>query len=277
MDSEMRQDRVAATATNAQKNNQFKDGERFVSKIFIISVGQSGEDYAVHESVLRQSPVFAAMCHGHFKEAHERRILLPADDPKDLAAIVEYLYVGDFKTVGNPNAGPSRQDCAFELASLYVTAEKYRLDAMKKLVVEKLRSCTDPSAPAEWLAVGDLIYSATPSTDDVYPTYLQSLLIDLMYPRGGVQDPGTIDLVDQWVEKGGRLAVDINRACNAYWVKKIERRAAAFKRIRESREKECSDHRRRHPRCRSCFGDPFEMSSYQHFEMTGDRIADMSD
>ncbi|KAL8965580.1 MAG: hypothetical protein Q9197_006451 [Variospora fuerteventurae] len=66
--------------------------ERFDSKIFIISVGEENKEYAVHESVLRKPPIFAAMCEGQFKKAFERRISLPVDNnPQDIAAVVEHM------------------------------------------------------------------------------------------------------------------------------------------------------------------------------------------
>lgn len=244
---------------------------RFKSKTFIISVGQANKEYVVHESVLMKSPVFAAMCEGEFKEAYERRISLPADDPKDLAAIVEYLYMDNFSTVGNPEAGLDRKACALELASLYVTAEYYQMDALKKLTVEKFKGCTAGCTVAESLAIAESIYPSIPSTDQVYPSYIRSYVVDRMdLSKPGPPDAEVVDVLDQWVEKGGRLAVDINRACMTYWKK---RGAAAIKRVDRSRELDEDRHSMYHWRCRKCHGSNDKTPAFPEFEDTEDRNA----
>ncbi|KAL8959574.1 MAG: hypothetical protein Q9193_003587 [Seirophora villosa] len=242
MPSQSRQARAVANPNNAKNDHLSGDGERFdSSKIYIISVGQNNKEYAVHESVLRKSPVFAAMCEGQFKEAYERRILLPADNPQDIAAIVEYLYTNDFATIGNPNAGLDCQTCAAQLKSLYGTAEYYQMDPLKDLIVKKFKDCTTGSTPADWLAIAESIYPSLPTTDRVYPAYVRSLIID----RLDTSRETVMEELDPWTRKGGRLAIDINRACVAYWK---QRGAAALLKFQDAR----SSHMHVHPNCGTC-------------------------
>ncbi|KAL8707935.1 MAG: hypothetical protein Q9225_007682 [Loekoesia sp. 1 TL-2023] len=212
------------------------------------------------------------MCEGRFKEGHERRILLPEENPTDLGAIVEYLYMDNFLSVGNPETDLGHQTCAEELASLYIAAEKYGMETLKVLIVEKLKSCDSLRTLSESLSTADFIYSSTPCTDKIYPTYICSLINEVMNLKLGWPDPEKMIEVEQWVERGGRLAVDINRACNTYWIKKLAERAHAFKQIRLDREQEKSQHSEAHPRCHhSCF-DCFSTKKrkYVHFEETVD-------
>ncbi|KAL8649349.1 MAG: hypothetical protein Q9210_004458 [Variospora velana] len=223
--------------------------ERFDSKIFIISVGEEKKEYAVHEAVLKKSPVFAAMCKGQFKEAHERRITLPVDNPQDVAAIVEYMYMDNFTTIGNPNAGSDHQTCALQLASLYMVAEYYQIDPLKALIVKKFKTCTTKSTPAQWLAVAALIYPSLRSTDDIYPAYMRSLIIDCLNASGNPPDPAVMEELEQCVQQGGRLAVDINRACTTYW---RQRGAAVVKELRKITARAEDLHLDHHWRCRKC-------------------------
>lgn len=234
------------------------------------------------------------MCKGDFKEAHERQISLPEDSTQDFDAIVEYLYMNKFITIGTPltpgGQQRDRETCALELASLYVTAEKYQMDALKSLVVEKFKNCTKGCAPAEVLAIADTIYPSIPHTDQVFPSYIRALVIECMELRSEQQqqqcggsnqkkrklnvtsspqpdddtttttsfsqpDGDTTAVLDAWIEKGGRLAVDISRAYMAHWKKQG---VAAIKRIRIKVEIEQDKHEERHSRCVKCLGNHFE-------------------
>ncbi|KAI9743416.1 MAG: hypothetical protein M1835_002924 [Candelina submexicana] len=71
-------------------------GGRFVPGMFTLSVGPNEQLFEVHKTVLCQSPVFAAMCSSKFKEAHDKHVKLPEDDPEDVGKLVQYLYAQDF-------------------------------------------------------------------------------------------------------------------------------------------------------------------------------------
>ncbi|KAL8898806.1 MAG: hypothetical protein Q9207_006519 [Kuettlingeria erythrocarpa] len=295
MDTESIRRRLETTAATAKPSSQYRDGERFNSPVFTVSVGPSQKEYRVHSSVLCTSPVFSRICEGDFKEAHECHISLPEDSAQDFDAIVEYLYMNKFITIGNTvtpdGQHRDRETCALELASLYVTAEKYQMDDLKSLVVEKFKNCTKDCAPAEVLAIADTIYPSIPHTDEVFPSYIRALVIECMELRSEQQqqqhggsnpkkrkiiataspppddddittttsssqpDEDTTAVLDAWIEKGGRLAVDISRAYMAHWKKQG---VAAIKRIQRKVEIEQDKHEERHSRCIKCVGNHYE-------------------
>lgn len=130
---------------------------RFSSAIFQVSTGAGQVEYAVDETCLRNSPVFAKMCDPGFKEALEKRITSPAERPSHLRAIVEYLYTDDFWTRGNPQDNSSTTSRALELAHLYVSATQYGLEAMKDIIVAKLRLCHQSNEFSDWLEAAEII------------------------------------------------------------------------------------------------------------------------
>ncbi|KAI4137172.1 MAG: hypothetical protein L6R39_007437 [Caloplaca ligustica] len=213
------------------------------------------------------------MCTRDFREAHHRRIVLPADSPKDLAAIVEYLYMDDFSTLGNPDARENKdgKECARELASLYVTAEKYQLDGLKELVVEKSRRYADVERPGSWLATAEFVYASVPSRDRIYPAYLRSLVVDAL-KAAGKDNKDVMRVLDGCMEKGGKLAVDVNRACMEYWREKGE---GAARKIKEVRGEEVWEHDENHWRCRRCYLKRYQTRNsieeiVKGFEVVGD-------
>ncbi|KAI4178929.1 MAG: hypothetical protein L6R41_008134 [Letrouitia leprolyta] len=75
--------------------------------------------------------------------------------------------------------------------------------------------CEDVAAPDDWLAVADIIYAATPSSDVVYPKFLRSLVAHFMK----TEEPKRSGCTDAWrkaLEKGGKLAVDIYEGSRVY-------------------------------------------------------------
>lgn len=172
------------------------------------------------------------MCKGDFKEAHERHIVLPDDDPVDIGIMVQYLYWGDFWTSGNPQTGVSKHDSAIRLAHLYILADKYNIESMKDVVAKKILKYIDIEKPERWLALADIIYAAIPESDNRYPKILRSLVVRFMNTsqrnRGKNGLNGAL-LV--WTAKGGRLATDISRGSRKYWATRVRNRNAAIAKL----------------------------------------------
>ncbi|KAL8648138.1 MAG: hypothetical protein Q9226_006123 [Calogaya cf. arnoldii] len=152
---------------------------RFSTAIFRVIVGAGQVEYLVHETYLCKSPVFARM-QSRFKEALEKRITLPEEQPSHLEAIIGYLYTDDFGGRGNPQPEMDDTDKAVELAHLYVSAAKYGLEAMIDVIVGKLRLCTKPDDFDDWLEVAEIIYESVPSNRDPYRVYFRSLIRSLI-------------------------------------------------------------------------------------------------
>ncbi|KAL8917672.1 MAG: hypothetical protein Q9172_005735 [Xanthocarpia lactea] len=187
------------------------DGDRFSSTIFQVSTGAGQKEYAVHETCLRNSPVFARMCNIGFKEALEKRITLPEEQPRLLGPIIEYLYTDDFWTEGHGPIDLSKRDKAFELAHLYVSAAQYGLEAMKDLIAAKLRRCSELNDLSNRLEVADIIYEPNPSRDEPYPTYFRSLVVRLL-DATKMSAHLVNETLENRIDTGGPLPVDMHRA-----------------------------------------------------------------
>ncbi|KAL8833291.1 MAG: hypothetical protein Q9170_004350 [Blastenia crenularia] len=182
------------------------------------------KQYAVHEDILKQSPVLGRMCVGNTKEACERLIALPDDDPARVGILVEYLYTHDFWASTDPQAGIPKQESATTLAHLYIFADKYVLEDMKVAVTKKITKYTDVEAVDDWLAVAEIIYAATPGTDSAYPESLRSLVVySFMESERAKRKNGCPDALQKRMEKGGRLTIDIYRASRIDAAKREEK------------------------------------------------------
>lgn len=78
-----------------------KLGRMYESPIWTIIFGTTGKTYNIHESVLKESPVLAAMCKDGFAEAKMARIDLPEDEAADFHHVIGYLYRGDLDLEGS--------------------------------------------------------------------------------------------------------------------------------------------------------------------------------
>ncbi|KAL8712550.1 MAG: hypothetical protein Q9225_006919 [Loekoesia sp. 1 TL-2023] len=267
----MQKDQAEKPATEAQDNQKPQDGDRLTSPIFIVSTGDglSHKQYAVHEDILKHSTVLGRMCDGHFKEAHERHIVLPEDDPTDVGILVEYLYTRDFWVNGNPQANVSKQESAIKLAHVYLLADKYNLDGMKVVTTKKIAGYTNIAAVDDWLAVAEIIYAATPESDYVYPKFLRSLVGYFMDSERS-KGKGCMDALQKGIVKGERLAVDIYRGSRIYSVQKerhwLHGVRQTGKWLRETETK----HSCYHDECNLCIvGDYLDSAFPDHGDLKG--------
>lgn len=58
--------------------------------------GEGRIEYHAHEEKLCKLPFFRAALHGGFKEALEKSINMPEDDPAAVSALIEWLYNGKY-------------------------------------------------------------------------------------------------------------------------------------------------------------------------------------
>ncbi|KAL9006527.1 MAG: hypothetical protein Q9188_000687 [Gyalolechia gomerana] len=246
-------EKLAAVVQDDQKTY---DGDRLTSPIFIVSArdGPNNKKYAVHEDILKQSKVLARMCDGDFKEAYERRIVLPEDDPIDVGILVEYLYTRKFWVHGNPQIGASKQESATRLAHLYIFADKYDLEQMKVLITAKIAKYTNVAAPDDWLAVAEVIYAATPDSDVVYPKFLRSLVVHFMKVEQAKPN-GCADALQKEIEKGGRLAVHIYEGSRIHSARREEKWLDAWKYAGILLYGQECTHSQEHDDCGECYKD----------------------
>lgn len=209
------------------------------------------------------------MCDGDFKEAHERRIVLLDDDPTDVGVLVEYLYTQNFWANEDPDGNASKQDSALKLARLYLLADKYDLEGMKDITTKKIQQYTEIALPDQWLAVAESIYSATPDFDRRYPRLLCALVFNYMDSQQ-IEGKNGFDALEKWVEKGGRLTVDICRGYRMYWVRRVRNRNAELHNACEALKQASFHHDMDHEDC-----DDFTESWDPHRKLFDDSNLDV--
>ncbi|KAL8954952.1 MAG: hypothetical protein Q9183_006853 [Haloplaca sp. 2 TL-2023] len=167
----------------------------FASRIFTISVGPQEVPLAVHEADLSQSPVFEKMCNGDFEENQTQLVKLPEDDPIVMKIILHQWF-----------------EMIEVLQDLYTTAEKYDLQDLKVVVIEKLLASIDVQTQAcSFLTMAQKIYAAVPDTDTRYRGFFRGLAYDLLAFAGG-QDKMATDVrscFDECIYGGGAMAIDL--------------------------------------------------------------------
>ncbi|KAI9723040.1 MAG: hypothetical protein M1812_001489 [Candelaria pacifica] len=144
---------------------------RFEPGMFLLTVGSEKRLFEVHKAVLCQSPVLAAMCNSKFKEAQNRHIELPDDDSVAFGQVLEYLYAHDFVT-----AAEEPGDIALELAEMYIVADKYQLNILNALTVEKLRANQGILSSALALfPAAQRIYDHVPNSDSDFKNFFKEI------------------------------------------------------------------------------------------------------
>ncbi|KAL8917909.1 MAG: hypothetical protein Q9172_005640 [Xanthocarpia lactea] len=103
-------------------------------EVVTILVGPEEEPFHVSKELLSSnSPFFKAAFEGSFKEAAEKTIRLPEDDPNVFPDYLLWLYTGNLRS--------SEADTAIQLdghCHLYVLAEKYGSEVLQNLVIDKI-------------------------------------------------------------------------------------------------------------------------------------------
>lgn len=75
----------------------------YMTPIWTVTFEATGTTYNVHESILKQSPVLAAMCKDGFLEATKQRIDLPEEEASIFHHVISYLYRGDIDSLEESN------------------------------------------------------------------------------------------------------------------------------------------------------------------------------
>lgn len=115
-----------------------------MNPIIILSVGQEKDQYHVHQDTLCKLPFFQAALQGGFKEASEKAIVMPEDDPNSVAALIEFLYTGNYTYTYNPSKVQIPEGSSIPAADLteglyrigvYVVASKYDCQALTEIAL----------------------------------------------------------------------------------------------------------------------------------------------
>ena len=227
-----------------QANRSSLPGRNLTSPVITLVVGPAGRIFACHESVLTASPYFAAALYGQFLESSSKRIELPEEVPEVFSSILEFLYKGDYyprlvhnkrhnayeledagaspapsgggkaghveSTVHHPTLGqPLLKDTL-----VYCAAERYGLDALKRLALRKQGLHTGVQC-ATILASARYAYDHTPESDSKLRAHYLALIIR---SRHTFKRSGTMQME---METGGRLFFDLFVAMSNHMVSPV--------------------------------------------------------
>ncbi|KAL8965075.1 MAG: hypothetical protein Q9183_004044, partial [Haloplaca sp. 2 TL-2023] len=98
------------------------------------------------------------------------------------------------------------------LPDIYITAEKYAIQDLKTVVLNKITSCIDvKKQPYNFLTLAKKVYAAIPDTDMRYRAFFRGTAYDLLHyfgSRRGLRADVRLCL-DECIYGGGALAMDI--------------------------------------------------------------------
>lgn len=106
-----------------------------MSPIATLRVGKKQIEFHAYEDILCRLPFFRAALKGKFKEATEKVIDMPEDEPEIISALVEFLYTGVYTYTYQPRETAFSEDASntpirdltqglFHV-DVYATASKY--------------------------------------------------------------------------------------------------------------------------------------------------------
>lgn len=105
-----------------------------MNPIVTIYVGEERVKFHAHQDTLCQLQFFQAALLGRFKEAEEKVINMPEDDPSYISALIEFMYTGNYTYTYDPAGVQLYDGSAFPVGDLtegmfhvgiYATASKY--------------------------------------------------------------------------------------------------------------------------------------------------------
>lgn len=73
-----------------------------MSPIVILRIGPGNTEFRAYEDVLCRLPLFRAALQGGFKEAAEKTITMPEEEPETISALIEFLYTGSYTYTFKP-------------------------------------------------------------------------------------------------------------------------------------------------------------------------------
>lgn len=143
-----------------------------MSPTITLIVGPERTEYHASEDALCTLPFFKACLKGEFKEATDKAVTMPDDDPDAVACLIEFLYTGSYtytydSALAELRAGSAGgildvpvsdpRQALFHL-SVYTTAGKYDFAALARAAKQNLRVVTRAVDALGFLQVCEALY-----------------------------------------------------------------------------------------------------------------------
>ena len=177
---------AAATAENKSGALPFADLQQNIGALLtdgrfsdVVLVAADGSEFRAHRSILAaRSPVFAAMLTGEMKESKERRVVLEHLSPRALAALLTYIYTGQFHQrdkakTQSASANAADADRAVDsdnvkswsdAAELYRAGDQYQIPSLCFTAVQELSQWLTLATLPETLQLANLHAASQPGT-----------------------------------------------------------------------------------------------------------------
>lgn len=210
-------------------------GSNITSPIVTLVVGREQRLFAAHEDVLSLSPFFSVALKDQILDGSTKQICLPDEEPEILSCVLEYLYKADYyprllhsrrrnswylegaKDAHKTGGRGSSESVVFHSdvgdyvlrdTVIYCAAEKYGLDELKRLALQKQGLQT--GIPVDIiLRSARYAYDHTPDTESRLRAHFLALIIR---SRKTFKRSGTMQME---MESGGKLFFDLFVAmCN---------------------------------------------------------------
>lgn len=102
-----------------------------MARTVTLVIGPDSVEFHVSQTLLCTLPFFRAALQGEFIEASEQQIKMPEDEPKEVSAMIEFLYTGGYTYAHPPRQGVDSGTSPADLeegsfhVGVYTTAFKY--------------------------------------------------------------------------------------------------------------------------------------------------------
>lgn len=101
-----------------------------MSAVIVLHVGPTPVTFQASEAILCRLPFFRAALRGEFREATDKIVALPDDDPVLVASLLEFLYLGSYTYIAD--TAKDSTEASFHVA-LHAMAGKYGCEELQAL------------------------------------------------------------------------------------------------------------------------------------------------
>jgi len=170
----------------------------------VVGQGANQKHWTLPKALLvHHSPFFRAACDGQFKEAAEKCVRLPEEDPDIFKLFVSYLYTGGYAPTTDENGFPTLWDCT----KVWVFGDKLGSVGFKNCAMTFLYAVIfsyDPATPDAIL----FAYEHTAEGSKLRKIYTKAI-VHAMKDGGEANLQALVKDWDKVYERGGDFLKDV--------------------------------------------------------------------